>query len=231
MSQLLTERAVRRLLELANVFWLYEGPPRKEAPHALLTSGLHSDGYVDVGRALKDHPETRVALAEMMLGAFFSCTLLHGFNWVVGADTSSTALAEEIARLAQVGHIKMVKTEDERGKRQVWDPENLPLQNGQRVLHIEELITTASSALQVREGIRLANPGVEFVFAPFLPVVVERSNPDNRVTEVDGSEILSLLQLNIRNYQPGPETCPYCAVGSEALKPKHGDNWKRLTGK
>lgn len=227
-SNLLAQQ-VREQLAAANAFWLYDGLPRREAPHALLTSGKHSDGYVNVGGVLKEWPDT-IKLFGMNLHLFLSQRWPKYFDWVVGADTSSTLLAKDIAARAGARHIRMIKTEDEQGKRQVWDPGNQPLKPWQTILHIEELITTTSSALQVREGIRRANPGVRVVnFVPFLPVVVERSDPDKRITQVEGSIILPLFQLDIRNYNP--DACPYCAAGSEALKPKEGDNWAKLTGK
>jgi len=58
-------------------------------------------------------------------------------------------------------------------------------------------------------------------------VVVERSNPDDRIIVVEDSKILPLLRLCIRNYEPND--CPYCAIGSMAIKPKQGDNWLKLT--
>jgi len=218
---------VRQRLDAAGVFWMYEGDPRRDAPHALLTSNKHSNGYVDVGKVLKEQPETRKTFARFILDLVGT-----NFDWVVGADTSSTALAKDIAKLAGAGHIRMVKTEDKNGnKRQVWSPENASLHSYDLILHIEELITTSFSAFQVREGIRRTYPIGPGSFFPYLPVVVERSDPDNRVVRVEDSIVLPLLQLNIRNFEPNPRTCPYCAVGSEAIKPKESDNWARLTGK
>jgi hypothetical protein len=78
-----------------------------------------------------------------------------------GADTSSTALAGDVALLIGAKHIRMVKIEDAEGKRQIWDSTNESLLDGEIILHIEELITTAFSAIQVREGIKLANPNVK----------------------------------------------------------------------
>lgn len=221
---------IQKLLEGANAFWLYPGTPRRDVPHALLTSGKHSDGYVNVGQVLKDQPETRTVFADLIFAALLQ-VWIGKIDRVVGADTSSTDLARDVARIARAGHIRMVKTEDDQGKRQIWGDSNDPLRDGESILHIEELITTSSSALQVREGIRVANPGLAINFVPFLPVAVERSDPDNRITVVENSKILPLLQLCIRNYDPDPDHCPYCKVGSEALKPKQGGNWLKLTGK
>jgi len=92
------------------------------------------------------------------------------------------------------------------------------------ILHIEELITTALSALQVRNGIRDVFPEAKFL--PILPVIINRSDPRGLVKEVENSTLMHLLLLSITNYEP--EECPYCKVGSEAIAPKEGDNWKRL---
>ena len=218
---------VRERLEAAGVFWLYKGKPRKDAPHALLTSGSHSNGYVNVGQVLKEQPETRKVFAEYILAVLHQAGYKKSFDRVVGADTSSTDLARDIATIAKVDYIRMLKTEYSKDKRQVWHSSNIQLRERKSILHIEELITTSFSALQVREGIRRANPGKEINFVPFLPVVVERSNPDDRIIVVEDSKILPLLRLCIRNYEPND--CPYCAIGSMAIKPKQGDNWLKLT--
>ncbi len=218
---------VRRCLEKGGAIWMYKGPPRKEAPHALLTSGQHSNGYVDVGSYLKGHPTEREEMASLMLEQIPG-DWRDGLDAVVGADTSSTDLAKDIANLAGIRHIVMLKTENEQGKAQTWSPENQLLKDGELVLQVEELVTTAVSALMVRQGIRKVNPGVAFKFAPLLPVIVDRSDPLRGVEAVEDSRILSLLRLRISNFDPGPSSCPFCQAGSEAIKPKEGTNWQRL---
>ena len=185
--------------------------------------------YVDVGSLLKNNPVERVMLAGLLL--FVLRQRYSGsFTRVVGADTSSTALAKDVAKIAVVDHIRMVKTPAGDGSnQQVWHPDNKPLEDGDVILHIEELVTTSSSAKLVRGGIDLANPGAKYGFVPFLPVIVDRSDPNNRLTSVGESVVLPLLQLDMQSY--AAEDCPYCKVGSEAIKPKEGDNWSRLTAK
>lgn len=233
---------IYQCLKATGSIWQYGCQPDASKPHALLTSGKHSDGYVNVGGMLKEYPSIRRGIArtiaQMMKDRFGS------YQYVVGADTSSTELAGDIAEYSRACHIRMVKTEDGGGKRQVWKEDNQKkVSPNTTILHVEELITTTSSALQVRAGIRLAigdddvaldvDVGGDrtYKFARWLPCVVERSNPDNRVTHVEQSEIVPLLRLDIRNFEPTPDTCPYCVVGSEAIKPKEGNNWNLLTGK
>lgn len=220
---------VRRDLEKADCIWTYEGLPRASEYHALLTSGQHSDGFANVGQFLTDYPDKREKIASLMVTAIEDEWPDHRLTRVVGADTSSTKLAEDVAHASGARHIKMIKVEDANGKRQVWDPSNDPLEENDAILHIEELITTSVSAGWVREGIILANPHIaEINFAPFLPVIVDRSDPDNRVERVGDSRILPMLRLEIRNYDPAD--CPYCKAGSKAIKPKEGNNWTLLTG-
>lgn len=220
---------VEHILNLAKALWIYDGAPRKEKPHALLTSGKHSNGFVNVGGVIKEHPVIceifahSLAIASVRLKQTCPC-------WVVGADTSSTALAGNVAKFFNAIHVKMIKKEVDGKNIQAWHPENPEkfylVGPGHCGLQIEELITTAKSALQVREGMR-KQVGDNLFFCHYLLTVVNRSTVDN----VNESGIVPLLRLDLSDFEPGPETCPYCAAGSEAIKPKVGDNWSRLTAK
>lgn len=227
----LTSEEIKICLEAFGTLWLYQGKPDKDRPHVKLTSGKHSDGYADVGSLLKSNPAVRRAMAFSLCERLsVSYRWLSTIEFVVGADTSSTLLAEDVARILKVKHLRMIKVEDEQGKRQIWHPDNPPIHEHERILQVEDLITTAISSLQVREGIRLGNPGVEISYMQYLPVIVDRSDCDKRITFVERSNTLSLIRLDIRSYDPTPKDCPYCAVGSEAIaNPKLPENWKRLT--
>jgi orotate phosphoribosyltransferase len=223
--RILRDGEIQQCLEEIGAFWIYEGRPSVHYPHALLTSGQHSNGYVNVGALLKDYQGVRWAIAHTLVVELLK--VWDGrFTCVVGADTSSTELAGDIAKIAKVDHLRMARYEDGDGKRQIWSAGNRILNKDDVILHIEELITTTSSAIHVREGIRrrISNPDVRFV--PFLPVVVDRSDPFHRVSKVEDSIILPLLQLDIQNY--GPRQCPYCVLSSQPIKPKEGKNWSLL---
>ena len=217
---------VRRYLETAERIWTYEGPPNPNYPHALLTTGLHSNGFVDVGTFLKNenYLQARINIANFILEAL-SEVWKSGFMHVVGAATSSTMLAKTIADISLTDHVKMIKTD----KDQIWDPTNKPLIKGGIILQVEDLITTGESSLKVRNAIRAQYPKQDIQFVPFLPVVVDRSDPDNRITTIENSRVLPLLKLDIQTFQP--DDCPYCVVGSEAIRPREGNNWNRLTRK
>lgn len=227
----MTHDEILDYLKRHGFLWLYNGEPNSSRSHALLTSGKHSDGYVNVGDALKQSSSFRRKVAKALLEKLEQVDLGYYqrryFQFVVGAATSSTDLARDVAEIYFVNHLKMKKVEDLGSKRQVLDLQNPMVFAFSILLQVEELITTSSSALQVRQGIRFAYPNIPIFFAPYLLTVVDRSDPDNRVTKVEDSIILPLIQLDIRNFEP--DKCPYCQVGSVALKPKENDNWVKLT--
>jgi orotate phosphoribosyltransferase len=233
-SRTLRPQEVSAILKASNALWMYEGPPQANKPHALLHSGKHSNGYADVGSVLKNYPNVRKLFAHSLalLVIQENMSLPSPIDWVVGADTSSTLLAEDVAQILGVKHIKMKKVANGKEKVQIWDETNPDINsvygNG---LQVEELITTAASAMEVRKGMNemASQMGRVFTFNRIMPTIVNRSDPKNRVSKIDDSKIRALLFLNIENYEP--EECPYCQAGSEAIKPKEGSNWSRITAK
>lgn len=218
--RILTGAEVQACLEGAGVLWLYRngGKPHPEYPHAILHSGKHSDGFVNAGEALKANDGFRKSVAMSLLH-LLPPERDEVFTHVVGADTSSTALAGDIAELSGAKHIRMVKGE----KEQIWHPENEDLGRHHLILHVEELITTKASAEEVRKGIRQRWTMMPIYFARCLLTMIDRSDPANRAEKVEDSKIIHLLRLDIRNFDAD---CPYCKAGSEAIKPKEGGNWE-----
>jgi len=217
----LTRDGIRDCLDGAGVLWTYP-----QIPHALLTSGKHSNGFVNVGSLLKSHPGICRAFA-MSLVALLDAGKIKEITHVVGADTSSTQLAKDVANLLDARHIKMIKMKEEERKWQAFYPDNGDLGEESVILHVEELITTSSSAIQVRKGIREKFSDFSINFVPLLLTVVDRSDPDEPVEVVEESRVISLLRIPIKNYEP--DDCPYCRAGSKAISPKKGNNWLKLT--
>ena len=84
-------------------------------------------------------------------------------------------------------------------------------------------MTTSGTAELVRAGVRAGHPeGYGIGFSP-LVVIVNRSSP--RITEFEGQPIISLVDLDIDNFDPSK--CRYCDAGSEAVRPK-GEAWAQL---
>lgn len=226
LGRLITREELEHVLDLRDALWMHEGEPRASQPHALLASLQHSDGYINLGSVLKEYRGFRRVLADNLIRSLAQVGYdTDDINAVVGSDTSATGLAGDVAEQLGVYHIVMRKTPD--GKQVLVPDQKIP--PNLVILQVEELITTLKSSRAVREGI-----GRNCDYAPYLPVVIDRSFP--RQERLGGSLILSLFRYEIRNYNPGTDqlidqstSCPFCAAGSKAIAPKA--NWERLLGR
>lgn len=213
---IVSKKAFGCAMQMAGLMWIYDGEASSRRPHAKLASGMCSNGYLDVGSLIKGVPWLRRFLAHDLI----TTSLLHweiGIDWVVGADTSSTALAGDIAEFLSptVKHGLMAKQPD---KSQLWLPDQENIIADEWIMQVEELVTTAHSAMKVREAIARAHPGVEYCYEPVVMTIVDRSDPSNPVAMIGESELVSLFRYPISNFEPAD--CPYCAAGSPALTPK-----------
>lgn len=192
-----------------------------ERPHALLTSGRHSNGFINCGVVLS-YANLCAIMAEELLKRFRSqepCWQL--VDWVVGSDHAAAALVAGVAQQLTLTHaIRFDFCEKGPDGTQLWRRHQIPAQSN--VLHVEELLTTAKTAEAVRRGIREGNGG-PVRFAPRVAVLVNRSD----VRRVDDHSVLSVFDFKIDDWDSAE--CPLCAAGSEAIRPKA--NWDRLTSR
>jgi orotate phosphoribosyltransferase len=198
----------KKTFEDYGAIWIHNGSP--DQPHALLTSGLHSDGFVNC-TFVTQHPKILQSAvseglkdvlsgtnAEWVIGsAFGAITLAHAIAYHIGARAGFTEKDGEFMKLSRFE----VSPED-------------------RVLVVEDTITTGGSTKKTIEGIKAA--GVEDSrILPYIVSLVNRSGKD----DLDGRKIRALLTLNIHAWTPAE--CPLCKMGSQAVRPK--GNWQVLT--
>ncbi len=91
---------------------------------------------------------------------------------------------------------------------------------GQKVLVVEDTISTGGSTLKTIEGIEKSGVPVENIL-PYIVCLVNRSGS----SKLGGRDIRALLTLNITNWKA--EDCPYCKAGSQVVRPKA--DWAALT--
>jgi hypothetical protein len=222
----LTQEEFEHLFSLFDAYWEYDGEPRAERPHALLASGLHSNGFFDCGRVLS-HSNLCQIMAQAMVrtlrfmregSTIFSPGVLPR-PWVVGTATSSTDLSKDVANLLSAFHVPL----DKRDKTQVW-PDRYVVGEDQLVYDFEELMTTSEGVQALRTGIR-AKHGYPIHFREVV-VLVHRSS----VREIEDTPVIPVFHYDIQNWDPA--LCPYCKAGSEVIKPKTPrENWDRLHGR
>jgi orotate phosphoribosyltransferase len=198
----------KKTFEDYGAIWIHNGSP--DQPHALLTSGLHSDGFVNctfvtqhpqvlqsaVSEGLKD--VLSATNAEWVIGsAFGAITLAHAIGYHLGARSGFTEKDGDLMKLSR-----------------------FEIPSGDRVLVVEDTITTGGSTKKTIEGIKAA--GVEDSrILPYIVSLVNRSGKD----DLDGRKIRALLKLDIHAWTPAE--CPLCKIGSQAVRPK--GNWQVLT--
>jgi len=215
----MSDAEIKFIFGSCDALWLHSGDP--EHPHAELTSGKCSNGFVDVLRVLKHTNLCEIFAAQLIrkLGNVFSA---HPYDWVIGSDHAGATLSYAVAAQLGLQHDFTEKGMDEISGRklQVW--KRFSIQPDERVLQVEELVTTTGTLRAVREGIRTGNP-TPVLFAPLVAILVHRSD-ENKFEEYP---ILYLIHFDIQTWKP--EECPLCAAGSKRLRPK--TNWAELTGK
>lgn len=203
---------VRRILELCDAMWLHSGDPMR--PHAELTSGNCSNGYINMSVALS-YPNVCEMLAHQVVLAFHKEYQNLEVHWVIGSSYASIALSFMVAKLLGARHGFTEKGSDGKQlwRRHIIEPE-------ETVLQVEELVTTLKTLAAVRTGIREGNPD-KVTFASASLVAVHRSD----TYEFDGDPLLNVAHFDIQSWEQ--HKCPLCATGSPRLRPK--GNWKALT--
>lgn len=232
----LTFDELKHMLGILDCYWGYQGEYRAEQPHAKWSSGLCAADFFNLADVLKNpnYEGFRNLLAYNVIRLLRQHEI-NRFDAVVGSATGTTDLAGVIAALTGARHLVMTRPEG--SKDQVWLEGQELLPDGAVVQHIEELTSTLSTPPRVRVGIRQAHEGTDRVirFTRRLVVVVDRRPKEEQESDpepyVDGSRMVPMFSFPSVLYQPGPDTCPMCAAGSEPIRPREGNNWALLTGK
>ena len=214
----LTWEEYRHIFKLCDALWLHSGNPTD--PHAELTSGKCSDGFIDTLRVLC-YPNLCQIMAMMlvrMIKDYRHSDLWCLPDWVIGSDHAGATLSFAVAGYLNARHDFTSKGPD---GAQIWN--RFEIQPGERVLQVEELVTTTKTLQAVRDGIIKGNPH-PVTFSPVVMTLVHRSD----VYQLDDeTSILYCEHYDIQTWDP--TECPLCAAGSKRLRPKQ--NWAELTGK
>lgn len=204
-----------------DALWIHDGIPAR--PHALLTSGKHSNGFFNSRLVIPD--EALLALAASDLA---DALMLHGVDiaqveCVVGPQTGATKLAELIAREFMMRTKKPctfaspAKHEKDGVKSMVFSESELALIYGRIILLCEDVLSTGGSVDLAATAVVRAGG----IILPFVPVLVNRSG----LQEAGKRKIFSLIERSMPMWTP--DECPLCKMGSKAI-PAKGENWALL---
>lgn len=166
--------------------------------HFLLSSGRHSDRYVQCAAVLDD-PHLAGEIAEVI-----RAQLTKPFDRVLAAPMGGLLIGHEVARAAGVRLIFPERDADGsfRFRR------GFSIDPGERLCVIEDVITTGRTTRELFALVEGAGGTVAGVGA-----IVDRS----ATHEVDGHPIRAALVVALSAY--APEDCPLCAAGAPFTKP------------
>jgi orotate phosphoribosyltransferase len=166
--------------------------------HFLLTSGLHSPVYWEKFRILQ-YPQHTEKLCNLIAEHFKK----DNIQVVVGPTTGGIILAFEVAK--QLG-VKGIFAEKE-GKTRVFR-RGFTINPGDRVLIVDDILTTGSSITEVMETVKKLGGIVVGI-----GVLVDRAEQKREF----GVPLFSCLQSATTAYPPAE--CPLCAAGIPLVRP------------
>ena len=167
--------------------------------HFLLTSGRHSDKYMQCARLFRNTKYSE-ELCAMLANEFKN----DNIELVIGPALGAVQMAYEVSRSLRVENFF---AERENGVMTLR--RGFAVKEGQRVLVVEDVVTTGGSVREVIDLVKNAGGIVAGV-----GVIVDRTGG-----KIDfGAPIKSLLSMDIKSYEAGE--CPLCKAGEiELVKP------------
>jgi orotate phosphoribosyltransferase len=166
--------------------------------HFRLTSGKHSAQYMQCAQVLQ-YPHLAARLGAELAKNWQG----QGIETVIGPAMGGIIVAHEVAKALGV---RSLFTERENGAMILR--RGFTLSAGEKVLVVEDVITTGGSVREVLDVVR--NLGAEPVG---VGVLVDRSGGKQSF----GVPLKSLLQLNIEAFEP--DECRLCKEGIPCIKP------------
>ncbi|OKY53126.1 orotate phosphoribosyltransferase [Megasphaera cerevisiae] len=180
---MMTEDEIKQLL--VNTKAVLEG-------HFLLTSGLHSPLYVEKFNVLQ-HPKYTETLCKELADRFRD----QDVQTVMGPMTGGILLAHEVGKALGT---RAIFTEREKGKMTLR--RGFRIAPGERVLIVEDIVTTGGSVQEVVDVVKKAGGIIVGV-----GLLVDRSGGKAEFG-VPKEKVQALLHLTVPTYQP--EDCPLC---------------------
>ena len=172
--------------------------------HFQLTSGLHSSQYFQCARVLQ-YPKYLHLFAGQIADHFEYSDV----EVVISPAIGGIVVATEVGRMMSVRSVFSERKDSKMELRRGFE-----LHPGERVLVVEDVVTTGGSVFEVVELVKRAN-----AILAGVGYIVDRSNGKLKFD----SKHFSVLQLDVVAYKP--DECPLCKQGIEVIKPGSRGNY------
>lgn len=185
-------------MEKETILKIFEETGLMQKGHFLLTSGRHSDTYMQCAR-LFEYPQYSQQIAADIAAAFKGDRI----DLVIGPAMGGVILSYEVARQLNVRNLFAERDDGIMSLRRGF--EILP---GQNVLIVEDVVTTGGSVFEVIELVKGLGANIAGV-----GLVVDRSNG-----QVDfGCKKYAVLTTEVISYEA--DKCPICRTAEPLVKP------------
>lgn len=205
--------------------------------HLVLTSGKHSDGYINLRKSAGE-TESMVNVSGYISEAITA--QIKAVNYpegeiivIVGPETMGRCFAQEVAldlncelesldvRYAWCEPNTDKSTDETTNKTTMrWNSklEFPDMVSGQHCIIVDDVLTTAKTLKQTIDLIRATGGTVDGV------VVIVRRDPSITAETVDVPWLIALYEANLQSYEP--DNCPLCQQKIPImLRPGHGHEW------
>ncbi len=192
------------IIKTEEVMKKFEQAEAIQKGHFKLTSGVHSDTYIQCAQVMQ-HPEFMHNLCSELGRKFRG----DDVDVIVGPAIGGIIMAHVMARVLGPW-VRAIFTERENGKMTLR--RSFEIKEGEKVLVVEDVTTTGSSVREVMDIVKSRQGKVVGV-----GVLIDRSGG-----KVDfGVKTKKLLTIDIKTYLP--EECPLCKKGIPVAKPGSRD--------
>ncbi len=219
------EKLEQQLLRIG-AFWRHPGNP--DVPHALLASGMHSDGFLNLS-ILASYPRILREFTEILAAKFRERIELKDIFenprdcWFIGSAMGAIPVALQLAEQLNFRAGYAEKTVD--GKMN-FDRYECERERIKKILIVEDVLTTGSTTQKTLKAVE--EKGLADRLLPFIGVLINRTQKNEIEFELLGEkrrfELISTAQLYFNVWQP--DDCPLCREGSQTIKPKK--QWAKL---
>lgn len=168
--------------------------------HFLLSSGLHSEKYLQCAQVLQ-HPLYARALGSMIGECFYRN---HHVHVVISPAIGGIVIGHLVAESLRARAIFAERVEGIMELRRGFS-----IKEGERVLIVEDVITTGNTILELIRFVLEAKSTLVGIAS-----IIDRSNG---LKIAEGVKQVSLLTMDIPTY--ASTTCPLCAKGVPLEKP------------
>lgn len=220
-DRLLSAEEIVYMAKALDAFWAYDyvaAENGQAGKHALLKSGLHSDGFF-ISRIFLASPNMLEIIAHQLVMHYENLGIQKP-DWLVGIPDGATTLGAKVATIMGVKLAEMQKVDG-----RIMLTSDIP--SGDSLLLVEDFCTQATGFTEAVLDITQYNPLID-IFRYELLIINRGGLKQIIVPEVGIFKIIAAAEYRINDWDEN--ACPLCwTYGSDPIKPKESDeNWDKI---